>query len=614
MNIGPSTVGDLLVPQGRHNTAAPKLAVKGETVGFVAVKSDKIAHNYASARARADNIGPDAQKMPKEAPHQGFHSGVNETPLVSSPQEAQKKANSQWADMAGQTISKTNPIHLPLNAQPQFVFGGRGGMVGTPAVMGAEAGCAPVQVVPNLKIAQNRSVAEKTAKAVAVPSANRASGTSLIANKPAQLSPAHGPVATKVVLPDRPGDSILAEIEGTKTPQIPATTVTAERAFIVQQSGGESLPAGSGETMTIAPGPAISDIEAGSGSQKTFSSNGEESMFQVMTGGGKTTSVGTEPVVTGKSVIPDAQKAHMLDEGLVEVQNRPVGGQPKGSVGSDGATLIAQKQARYSGNNSQQGRVAILQGGTKQGQGQMSSELSADGDQGHAADSSAGARLDALNLSNGQLSAALAQGHSSAKPKNRSGSGFDGVPCSDNVKTSTAEWFSDASARAMKTSSETSPNGVSLSVSEQILSSISSSVRRGGQQITIHLNPPELGKVSIRFQEQGGQIAGLLEVSKIETRYEIEQALPQIIRNLADCGIQIKRLDVMLADQPEQQAYKDQALQNGWAEQRGSAEANNPHAGGTDTDTGEGSTNSNTLAGFSGPRGLVTDHSINMLV
>lgn len=612
MNIGLSIVGDLLVPQGRHSTAAPKLAAKGETVGFVAAKSDNITHNYASARARADNIGADAQRTQKEAPHQGFHSGLNETSLASSPQEAQKKANSQGADRAGQTISKTDSVHLPLNEQPQFVFGGRDGMVGTSAVIWREAGCASVQVAPNLKIAQNCSVAGKTAKAVAATSAHRASAISLIANKPAQLSPGHGPIATKAVLPGRPGDSILAEIEGTKAPQIRATTVTAERAFIVQQSGGESLPAGSGETMTIARGPAISDIEAGSGGQKTCSSNGEESMFQSVAGGGKTTSVGTEPVVTDKLVIPDAQKAHVLDEGLVEVQNRSVGGKPKGLVGSEGAALIAKEQADYSSNNGHQGKVAILQGGTKQGQGQMSSELSADGDQGHAADSSAGARLDALNLSNGQLSAALAQGHRSAKPKNRSDSGFNGVLCSDNVKTSTAEWFSDASARAMKTSSETSPNGVSLSVGEQILSSISSSVRRGGQQITIHLNPPELGKVSIRFQEQGGQIAGLLEVSKIQTRYEIEQALPQIIRNLADCGIQIKRLEVMLADQPEQQTYKDQALQNGWSERRGSAEANNPHASGTDT--GEWSTNSNTLAGFSEPRGFVTDHSINMLV
>lgn len=610
MNVGVSTVSDLLVPQGRHGAAAPKLAANGETVGLGAARSDNIGH-YASAHAQADNIGAHRQRTQREA-HQRFRYRLNETSLASPPQEAQKRANSQGADGARQTINKTDPVQLLLKEQAQFVFGGRDGMVGPSAAIWPEAGCASVRVAPNLKIAQNCSVVEKTPKAVAATSAHRAFAISLIANKPAQLSPGHGPVATKAGLPGSPGDLILAEIEGTKAPQIRATTVTAERACIVQQNGGESLPAGSGETMTIARGPAISDIEAGSGGQKTSSPNGEESMFQSVAGGGKTASVGTEPVVTDKSVIPDAPKAHVLDEGLVEVANRPVGGQPKGLAGSEGAALIAREQADYSSSNGQQGQVAILRGGTKQVQGQMSSELSADGDQGHAADSSAGARLDTLNLSNGQLSAALAQGHSSAKPKNRSNSGFNGVLCSDNVKTSTAEWFSDASARAMKTSSETSPNSVSLSVGEQILSSISSSVRRGGQQITIHLNPPELGKVSIRFQEQGGQIAGLLEVSRIETRYEIEQALPQIIRNLGDCGIQIKRLEVMLADQPEQQAYKDQALQNGWSERRGSAEANNPHAGGTDT--GEWSTNSNTSAGSSGPRGLVTDHSINMLV
>jgi hypothetical protein len=611
MNAGLSTAGDLLiVPQGRHGAAAPKLAANGETVGFVAARSDNIGH-YASAQAKADNIGVHRQRTQREA-HQRFRYRLNETSLASPPQEAQKRANSQGADGARQTINKTDPVQLLLKEQAQFVFGGRDGVVGRPAVIWPEAGRASVQVAPNLKIAQNCSVVEKTAKAVAATSAHRASAISLIANKPAQLSPGHGPIATKAVLPGRPEDSILAEIEGTKAPQIRATTVTAERACIVQQNGGESLPAGSGETMTIARGPAISDIEAGSNGRKTSSPNGEGSMLQLAAGGGKTSSVDTEPVVTDKSVILDVQKSHVLDEGLVEGQNRPVGGQPKGLVGSGGAALIAKEQADYSGNNVQQGRVAILQGGTKQSQGQMSSEPSAGGDQGNTADFSAGARFDTLNLSNGQVSAALAQGHRGAKPKNRSASGLDGVLGSANVKTSAADWFSDGSARAMKTSSETSRNGISLGVGEQILSSISSSVRRGEQQIAIHLNPPELGKVSIRFQEQGGQITGLLEVSKIETRYEIEQALPEIIRNLGDCGIQIKRLEVMLADQPEQQAYKDQALPNGWSEQRGSAEANNPHAGGTDT--GEWSTNSNTLAGFSEPRGLVTDHSINMLV
>jgi len=66
-----------------------------------------------------------------------------------------------------------------------------------------------------------------------------------------------------------------------------------------------------------------------------------------------------------------------------------------------------------------------------------------------------------------------------------------------------------------------------------------------GQRFTIRLNPPELGKVFARFHSQDNQIIGLLEVSKPETAAEIRQALPEIVRDLQDLGVQIKRLDVL---------------------------------------------------------------------
>ena len=105
------------------------------------------------------------------------------------------------------------------------------------------------------------------------------------------------------------------------------------------------------------------------------------------------------------------------------------------------------------------------------------------------------------------------------------------------------------------------------SAGEQILESVRSSLSQqtGDKQITIQLNPPELGKVSVKFQEQDAQITGTLEVSKAQTRVEIEQALPQIIRTLAESGIEIKRFEVVLNDseQSGQQAFKNPSLQDG---------------------------------------------------
>jgi flagellar hook-length control protein FliK len=120
-----------------------------------------------------------------------------------------------------------------------------------------------------------------------------------------------------------------------------------------------------------------------------------------------------------------------------------------------------------------------------------------------------------------------------------------------------------------------SQNNVSADIGRQIFESVQSSMPRQGtdHQITVRLNPPELGKVLIRFQQQENELTGLMEVNKTQTRLEIEQALPQLIRNLADCGIHIRRLEVMLSNdqQPGQGALGNQSLQNGGAQQQYSA-------------------------------------------
>ena len=98
------------------------------------------------------------------------------------------------------------------------------------------------------------------------------------------------------------------------------------------------------------------------------------------------------------------------------------------------------------------------------------------------------------------------------------------------------------------------------------------------------MNPPELGKVSVKFQEQGGELTGTLEVSKAQTRTEIEQVLPEIIRSLADSGVAIKRIEVVLSqnDESEQQASRDPLLQDGAFQQRDSA---NPGQSGNEQQT-----------------------------
>ncbi len=119
----------------------------------------------------------------------------------------------------------------------------------------------------------------------------------------------------------------------------------------------------------------------------------------------------------------------------------------------------------------------------------------------------------------------------------------------------------------------TNQESPAATVSEQIQSSIQGSLRQGDQQITVRLNPPELGKVLIKIHERGSQVTGLLEVSKSQTKYEIQQALPEIIQNLQNLGIQVKKIEVILTgpDLTGQQAHNNQSLQDGSASHQNAA-------------------------------------------
>ncbi|MHC4310389.1 MAG: flagellar hook-length control protein FliK [Planctomycetota bacterium] len=195
-----------------------------------------------------------------------------------------------------------------------------------------------------------------------------------------------------------------------------------------------------------------------------------------------------------------------------------------------------------------------------------------------------------LNIADVQVSINQTKKHNSTTYNNNSNSDSEQILSNNNPVTSVAE-LSPNSAEGIRTvelPAQASPNNITAEIGKQILESIHSSFSQEGrnQQITVQLNPPELGKVLIKFQEQDNQITGLLEVSKTQTRIEIEQAIPQIVRSLQDSGIQIKRLDVVLSEgeQQEQGTLREQTLQNGWAQQRDSADS---YTGGNNPDTGE---------------------------
>ncbi len=115
-------------------------------------------------------------------------------------------------------------------------------------------------------------------------------------------------------------------------------------------------------------------------------------------------------------------------------------------------------------------------------------------------------------------------------------------------------------------------------VGEQILSSVHASMARADKQVQIRLNPPELGSVLVRIQETNEQVRGIIEVIRDETRREIERALPQVLKGLQDAGVQVRRLEVVVSDQPDRGLGKEQSQQDAWAQQQDSArQGHRPH-------------------------------------
>ncbi|MHC4806999.1 MAG: flagellar hook-length control protein FliK, partial [Planctomycetota bacterium] len=165
-----------------------------------------------------------------------------------------------------------------------------------------------------------------------------------------------------------------------------------------------------------------------------------------------------------------------------------------------------------------------------------------------------------LNLAHLQTFAAQMKEQGTPTTDSDPNPGVEQMLSDDNQLTTTEQSF--LSSQVAKTSDGASINDVSAGIAKQIEQHIHTTLQDGDRQITISLHPPELGRVFVRFQEQDDQIIGLLEVAKAQTRYEIEQALPQIIRNLQESGVEIKRLEVVLTSRSEQQAYRDQSPQD----------------------------------------------------
>jgi flagellar hook-length control protein FliK len=160
------------------------------------------------------------------------------------------------------------------------------------------------------------------------------------------------------------------------------------------------------------------------------------------------------------------------------------------------------------------------------------------------------------------------------------------------------------------------------SVREQISLSVQNSLQAGERQITVNLNPPELGRVSIKFTERGGELTGTLEASNSQTRAEIQQAVPEMLRSLEQSGINIKRIDVSISDlsrQPTQDFSRNNTAGSQW-EQLGQQGFNDAGGNRFSQDSFVHASRWGTASDFSGATGLdydgvsASDSTLNVLI
>ena len=369
----------------------------------------------------------------------------------------------------------------------------------------------------------------------------------------------------------------LPLLNGTAIPtKAPTNGENAEELISNVLVDNDSKTTAIGEKTATAGTSAVADT------QKTILlvAGGSNNKLTSETPDSKTTTTGEEAAKTDKPASPDNEKTPTLITNFPSVQTKSPEAQSQTVVIAPEKPAPIAKQT----SNSNAATPQILSessGGNGKESPRAGNKLP---------DDSTAQKLYTTEL---QVSTSQTKDRGNSTSNNSFNSDLEQILSHNNPQTPVTEQ-SPTSSKDIRTANlpgQTSPSDVSADIGKQILESIHSSLSQKGQdqQITVRLNPPELGKVFIKFQEQDGQIIGLLEVSKPQTRIEIQQVLPQIIQNLQASSIQVKRVEVVLseADQPEQEAFKDSAsgeLQNGWGQQKDSTNSymggNNPDAGG----------------------------------
>lgn len=569
-----------------------KPAAAGNTGQFAPAPADSPQHANTPEPATTYNTFIIAQNKRINKPPQEFRYTLRKKTMARGPQKGQVDTESEGQSPTSPRAEQPGIVQSWLAQYPLVEHGKKG----VAREMGPKAGYELAQLLANLRTGKSSPGAGPAAKPVA---------------KEPLLTTDKSQLGLKGVLPDSSRDALLthtqpAERKNAGKIQLSSKTLITTKGLINQQ-GGKELSSEAltteGKTTPAGEKPVIPGTSVASGSQKTPVLGGQKLTPETLTAGSKTAVAGEKTAITDGQDIAGGRKTPVSNDSFPAVQDKSASPRQKVPVDPEKSTLIAEKPEQGSRRfptsvenkavfNSQTNKAdtenkdVFSSQTNKADTPQRShpgtpglSELTNGSGKEHADNPSGKLFLQNLNQAQVRISTGQTKDNRSSTSGNSSNSNFEQV-LSNNAQAPVAEQTS-ASAQTAKPANNPSPGNSFTSVSEQLQESMHSSLRQGDQQLTIRLNPPELGRVFIRFQGKGNQITGLLEVDRAQTRYEIEQALPQIIRNLAECGVQIKRLEVVLTNQQEQHAFKEPSLaaeQDAWFGQQAGAERNNPNS------------------------------------
>jgi len=152
------------------------------------------------------------------------------------------------------------------------------------------------------------------------------------------------------------------------------------------------------------------------------------------------------------------------------------------------------------------------------------------------------------------------------------------------------------------------------SIVNQVTEQIRSSMTRGREQISIALDPPELGRIMIKFQQRNGEIVGIVEADKARTHREIADEMPMLVKSLNESGIAVKRVEVVLTEQQTQDSLSDNSANenNNTGRQGLDGSSDNPENEGSENGGRNFSRQYNPANNTDNYNNTVSDDAINM--